>query len=91
MLESTQHRQAREHAEMRRREIAFLLVFPFLFGVFATAPFFVVGVLQTLMTGGFGSITDVLRGLQAMIPIYLILVLAMFVGEGVYLICRKWR
>lgn len=87
----SEHERSRQHAEMAGRTLAFLLVFPFLFGAFVTVLFFVIAVLQTLVLGGFGSVNDVLRGLYTMIPIYLIIVVAIFVGEGIYVICRKWR
>lgn len=83
--------QSRLNAEMARQDFLFLLLFPFLAGAFITVLFSVLGALRVLMSGGFGDVNDVLAALSGLVPIYFIIVLALFVGEGIYLICRKWR
>ena len=90
-MDEVEEEQSRQHAAMAGRTLAFLLLFPFLFGAFLTLLWFVIGALLTLLRGGFSTVNDVLGSLYALAPVYFIVVIAMFVGEGIYLICRKWR
>jgi hypothetical protein len=85
---------SRQNADQAAYTFRFFLIYPFVAGALFTLVVFAFGILKVVfddLSEGRPIELDLVRGAFGMLPVYLILVAAIFLGEVAYMICRKLR
>lgn len=93
-MSKSDQEQSRQNVDRAAYMFRFFLIYPFMIGALATLVGFAFGMLSVVVSDlseGRPINLDMVRGAQDMLPYYLISVAAIFVGQVVYVVCRKWR